>query len=187
MLTFSKVADLEESDKRIKVVSRKNKELSVVGFNLKIVRKSGKYFFLSYLPTGVPKLPRKSPPGLVVLVSSVSFLIPPRAYPARCVLLVTSLLVLVNMFNAALTTTPSHPGGLTALTIWILGCIAAAFTALMFYVFILLRIRVRERKEETGELPREGRSQDYDRFLLVLHISLFVFFTMIYCATIHFL
>ena len=45
--------------------------------------------------------------GLFVVISSMSFLIPPSAYPARFGLLVTSLLVLVNMFNSVLTSTPS--------------------------------------------------------------------------------
>ena len=172
MLTFSKVADLEEVDKRIRVASRKNKELSVVGFNLKIVRKSGKYFFLSYLPTGVPKLPRTSPSGLVVLVSSVS------------VLLVTSLLVLVNLFNAALTSTPSNPGGLTALSIWILGCIAAAFTALVFYVFILVRMNIMDGEESSAVELKQIKNKTFDRLFLALHIGLFILFTIIYCVAI---
>ena len=35
----------------------------------------------------------KKPSGMFVLISSMSFLIPPTAYPARCGTLVTTLLV----------------------------------------------------------------------------------------------
>ena len=122
--------------------------------------------------------------GLIVMVSSVSFLIPPMAYPARCVLLVTSLLVLVNLFNAALTSTPSNPGGLTALSIWILGCIAAAFTALVFYVFILVRMNIMDGEESSAVEPKQIKNKTFDRLFLALHIGLFILFTIIYCVAI---
>ena len=75
-------------------------------------RKSGKYVHLYYFPTGRTYLNLSLRVfaillGLFVLISSMSYLIPPSAYPARYGLLVTSLLVLVNMFNSVLTSTPS--------------------------------------------------------------------------------
>merc|ERR1712037_1087441 len=89
---------------------------SVVGFTLNLQRESFKYVALYFLPT-----------GMFVLISSMSFLIPPTAYPARCGLLITTLLVLVTMFPNVLSNTPSEPKGLTALAIWILGSLILVF------------------------------------------------------------
>ena len=89
------------------------REVPVAGFEIKLTRKWGKYIFLYFLPAGIQHCTRPSFVnylvfgkvyslydsmiqiyiGLFVGVSSVSFLIPPTAYPARCGLLTTTLLV----------------------------------------------------------------------------------------------
>ena len=71
--------------------------------------------FLSYLVTVLQKLSRHVmsyiityylPSGLFVLVSWISFLIPPDIVPGRMALLITLFLVLVNIFNNVNTNSP---------------------------------------------------------------------------------
>ena len=50
------------------------------------------------------------PSGLFVLVSWISFLIPPDIVPGRMALLITLFLVLVNIFNTVTTNTPKVEG-----------------------------------------------------------------------------
>ena len=50
------------------------------------------------------------PSGLFVLVSWISFLIPPDIVPGRMALLITLFLVLVNIFNNVNTNSPRPKG-----------------------------------------------------------------------------
>ena len=61
---------------------------SVAGFKLKFVRKFKRYMLIYYLPS-----------TLFVIISWTSFFIPPTSYPARVGLLITTLLVLINIYN----------------------------------------------------------------------------------------
>ena len=61
---------------------------------------------------------------------------------SRCALLITTLLVLVNIFNSVVATTPGDADGLTALVIWIIACILFTFFSLLSYVFILVRMKI---------------------------------------------
>ena len=49
-------------------------------------------------------------PGLFVVVSWISFVVPPDVIPGRMALLVTLFLVLVNIFNTVTTNTPKAEG-----------------------------------------------------------------------------
>ena len=69
-------------------------------------------------------------PGLFVIVSWISFLIPMDVIPGRMALLVTLFLVLVNIFNNVTTNTPKAEG-LTAIEAWMLACILFVFGALV--------------------------------------------------------
>lgn len=83
----------------VSLISITSPEVPTAGFELFLSRRWSKYIFLYFLPSG--KLfgtDRKQfhfdiEKGTFVAVSSVSFLIPPSAYPARCGLLLTTLLV----------------------------------------------------------------------------------------------
>ena len=61
---------------------------SVAGFELTLQRKVSHYIITYYLPS-----------GMFVIVSWISFLVPPEIVPGRMTLLVTVFLVLVNIFN----------------------------------------------------------------------------------------
>ena len=83
--------------------------------------------------------------GLFVVVSWISFVVPPEVIPGRMALLVTLFLVLVNIFNTVTTNTPKAEGiynfiqamalyifpGLTAIEMWMLSCILFVFGALI--------------------------------------------------------
>ena len=66
------------------------------------------------------------PSGLFVVVSWISFLIPPDIVPGRMSLLITLFLVLINIFNNVTTNSPKAEG-LTAIEIWMLACILFVF------------------------------------------------------------
>ena len=66
---------------------------STVGFRILLDRKSEKYLINFYLPSLI-----------FVIVSWMSFLIPPDVIPGRMGLLIKLLLVLVNMFNTVVRT-----------------------------------------------------------------------------------
>jgi len=118
----------------------------------------------------------------------VSFLIPATSHPARCGVLLTTLLVLVNMFNSVLSTTPSDSSGLTALSVWILVCIAFVFSALFLYIIILVQMKKMALNKKSHIEPingeaKEKRSTDYDPIFLVVHITSFIAFVIIYVLT----
>jgi len=100
---------------------------SVAGFEMVLNRHISHYLITYYLPS-----------GLFVVVSWISFVVPPDVIPGRMALLVTLFLVLVNIFNTVTTNTPKAEG-LTAIEAWMLSCILFVFGALVEYAIILLR------------------------------------------------
>jgi len=67
-------------------------------------------------------------PGLVVIISWISFLVPMDAIHGQMVLLGTLFLALVNIFNDV-TSKKLKSAGLTALEIWMIACILFVCTA----------------------------------------------------------
>ena len=92
-----------------KVLPSNKKTSSIAGFTLEMERKPTTFAFLYILPSGRSQLVYSRQfesmkcskasfclflsSALFVVVSEISFLIPPSAYPARCGLLLTTLLV----------------------------------------------------------------------------------------------
>ena len=72
---------------------------SVAGFELTLSRKMMHYIITCYLPS-----------GMFVVVSWISFLVPPDIVPGRMALLVTVFLVLINIFNTITTNIPKADG-----------------------------------------------------------------------------
>jgi len=122
-------------DYDIEIMNLKNKDqlfeagalgnFSLAGFEMKLSRHVMSYIITYYLPS-----------GLFVLVSWISFLIPPDIVPGRMALLITLFLVLVNIFNNINSNSPKAEG-LTAIEIWMLACILFVFGALIVYAAIL--------------------------------------------------
>jgi len=104
---------------------------SVAGFELTLRRKVSHYIITCYLPS-----------GMFVIVSWISFLIPPDIVPGRMTLLITVFLVLVNIFNTITTNIPKAEG-LTAIEAWVMVCVLFVFGALVEYAGILLQMKMR--------------------------------------------
>jgi len=98
---------------------------SLAGFEMVLRRHVSHYIITYYLPS-----------GLFVVVSWISFLVPPDVIPGRMALLVTLFLVLVNIFNNVTTNTPKAEG-LTAIEAWMLACILFVFATLAEYAGLL--------------------------------------------------
>ena len=92
---------------------------SVTGFELTLRRKMAFYIITYYFPT-----------GMFVIVSWISFLVPPESVPGRMTILVTVFLCLVNIFNSITNKIPKADG-LTAIEAFIIICIIFVFGALM--------------------------------------------------------
>ena len=89
-----------------------------------------RYLYIYYLPS-----------GLFVVVSWVSFLIPPEVVPGRMALLVTLFLVLINIFNTITNISPNTEG-MTAIASWMIACMFFVFGALLAYATILYFLMV---------------------------------------------
>ena len=73
---------------------------------------------------------------MFVIVSWLSFIIKPEIVPGRIALLVTTFLVLVNVFNSAKLQAPVSKH-LNAIDVYLVGCIVHVFVALIEYAFVL--------------------------------------------------
>jgi len=116
---------------------------SVAGFELTLRRKVSHYIITCYLPS-----------GMFVIVSWISFLIPPDIVPGRMTLLITVFLVLVNIFNTITTNIPKAEG-LTAIEAWVIVCVLFVFGALVEYAGILLQMKMRV---STRQMPLKKQS-----------------------------
>ena len=107
----------------------------------------------------------------------------------RCGLLITTLLVLVNIFNSVNATTPSEADGLTSLAHWIVACIVFSFSSLMSYVAILFKMKIptkiKKQDDQSGKntfLPEPVKPKlfDLDLKLLVANVLVFILFSVTY-------
>ena len=94
-------------------------DYSVAGFELILTRKLSRYIIMWYLPSGI-----------FVIVSWISFLIPPEIVPGRMALIITVFLVLVNIFNTITTNMPKADR-LTAIETYVMVCIFFVFGTLL--------------------------------------------------------
>ena len=104
---------------------RKGFVYKTCGFNIILSRARGQIFVQVYLTS-----------AMFVIVSWLSFIIKPEVVPGRIALLVTTFLVLVNVFNSAKSQAPVSEH-LNAIDVYLVGCIAHVFLALMEYAIML--------------------------------------------------
>jgi len=121
---------------------------SLAGFEMTLERHFTSYIITYYLPS-----------GLFVVVSWISFLIPPDIVPGRMALLITLFLVLVNIFNNINSNSPKAEG-LTAIEIWMLACILFVFGALIVYAAILNQKLLMSDDRKSAKKKR--RSKNFD-------------------------
>ena len=90
------------------------------------------------------------------------------------------------MFNSAISSTPTASSGLTALAVWILGCIIFVKLALTFYVVILVNVKRNSKRTNPETLDKERSSKskenpiDLDPLFLGIHFVAFGLFIMTY-------
>ena len=131
--------------------------------------------------------------GLFVMVSWVSFLVPPEVVPGRMAMLITLFLVLINIFNQVTSKSPNTEG-MNAITAWMLVCILKVFGALVGYAFLLWRKkksclkrhRVHKMTDEETKArvkKKEEQRSRVDDFFLVLFPCMFLLFNLIYWPT----
>ena len=104
--------------------------------------------------------------------------------------MVTTLLVLVNIFNSVLVSTPSEPGRLTALALWIVACIGFVFLSLLSYIFILVRLRWLKTDSADGgyQPPCDNQKKlkvNIDLVMLGINVVTFLGFSTIYILHIY--
>jgi len=141
--------EAEELDYNDTFIFHANRTFSQTGFQVQLRRRRTPVLLQVYLTT-----------GLFVIVSWISFIVPPEVVPGRMALLVTLFLVLVNIFNSVTANAPKAEG-LTAVETWVVSCIIHVFGVLAEYALILKMIQnikrneVAERKKEQKELQRQ--------------------------------
>ena len=133
---------------------------------------------------------------LLVIISWISFIIPPNIVPGRMGLLVITFLALINIFIEVKGTAPIS-NGLNAYDIFLVMCIAQVFLACMEYAVVLrsygfnekissLSFREIEMKQFSGlKEPRKKtkhvRRIDLDRWALISFPSVFILMITVYC------
>lgn len=145
------ISPLEEADKMF--VGGPLGNYSLAGFEMILQRHVSHYIITYYLPS-----------GLFVVVSWISFLVPPDVIPGRMALLVTLFLVLVNIFNNVTTNTPKAEG-LTAIEAWMLACILFVFGALAEYAAVLfhkMKLVIEPPREAVYEMSTSRTSQSFN-------------------------
>ena len=139
--------------------------MSVVGFDLKILRKSGSYLYEFFAPC-----------LLMVVTSWASFTVQPEAVPGRLGMLLTLFLMLINMSSTVSEIIPKSDS-VCPLVAWILLSIGFVFCALLEYFVILLRVKFRGAlnrvSSKTSGEDREQQVEQWARSLDLASLALF--------------
>jgi len=183
------VLDYDVSLKKLREQDRiynyRGSNYSVTGLEMKLKRNYKKFLYVYYLPS-----------GLLVAVSWIGFLIPAELVLGRLAILITPLLLLINIFNIIISSSPNAEG-ITAVAAWMLACLFFVLGSLFGYVFILLKNRkwnlfVRkddgrlteenedEKKKNTKKGQADFRSEVYDDVFLLVFPIMFLMFNLIY-------
>ncbi|ODM99977.1 Glycine receptor subunit beta-type 4 [Orchesella cincta] len=106
---------------------------SGIRFTILLRRKLSYHLIQTYLPS-----------TLFIIVSWLSFLVPPESVPGRMALCMTTLLTLTAMFSAVRQNTP-NVSYVKALDIWMVVCIIFVFLTLVEYT-VLLKLKSKKPK-----------------------------------------
>ena len=161
-----------------------NQTFSTAGFKLILDRHYTRYVTSYYCPS-----------LLFVIVSWISFTIPPDIVPGRMALLITVLLVAVNLFGSEIQTQPpsQYP---TYLNIWMMICIIFVCGALFAYALLMFQQKIKRVKYKITQVnpvsssadtkniknivPKHAYSWDWDMYCLVIFPSAFLLFNLLY-------
>ncbi|XP_035706312.1 gamma-aminobutyric acid receptor subunit rho-2 isoform X2 [Folsomia candida] len=115
------------------MVNTSSGSYSGIRFTILLRRKLSYHLIQTYLPS-----------TLFIIVSWLSFLVPPESVPGRMALCMTTLLTLTAMFSAVRQNTP-NVSYVKALDIWMVVCIIFVFLTLVEYT-VLLKLRSKKTK-----------------------------------------
>ena len=113
------------------------------------------------------------------LVCFYSFLIPPEVYPGRIALLLTTLLVLINIFIGVMENTPMS-GQINQMQFWLLTCIIFVIISVFIYALILAHIQF---PYGICKIRRPSR-HFLDNVGIVIMPVVFIFFATVYYISI---
>ena len=91
---------------------------------------------------------------------------PPDCYPGRLGFLLTTFLVLVNMFMGVLYAVPMTDG-INFMAMWLLSCILFVFAALLEYAIILNYKNTRKSNKSQDVLKTPPKTKPKDAILLL--------------------
>ncbi|XP_063378304.1 glycine receptor subunit alpha-2-like isoform X2 [Cydia fagiglandana] len=117
------------TDKSKRIAQYGEGEHSAARLQMTLSRELRGYLLESYLPS-----------SLFVIISWGSFCVIPEIVPGRMVLLVTTLLSLVTMFDTVSTNSPDALE-LKCIEVWLISCTIFVFLALLEYFVVLFGIR----------------------------------------------
>jgi len=156
--TLSFNVDIQKLPEYKTVFTGSSSNYSVYGFEIRLTRSLGPFILSIYLPS-----------AMFVMMSWVSFFVPPDIVPARIVLLVTLCLVLINMFNFTTARIPVS-NAVTAMEVWLLACMLLVFLSLVEYTIILRKSvkhnRSIEKRKKEAALLKASCQQSSTTFLL---------------------
>ena len=109
------------------------KPWSISGFKVELITRYQEYIYNYMFPS-----------ALCVMVSWITFLIPPEDVNGRVAILITMLLVLVTIFNSVLEGTPRASDGVTAIEYWMLVMLTFVCAAFIAYSISLLLKKKKE-------------------------------------------
>ena len=109
------------------------KPWSITGFSIELTTRSAEFVYNYMFPS-----------ALCVMVSWITFLIPPEDVNGRVAILITMLLVLVTIFNSVLEKTPRASDGTTAIISWMLVMLSFVCAAFVAYACSLMYKKKKE-------------------------------------------
>ena len=134
---------LGETDKQVWVFGDKYPR-SLAGFKIKLERRIIPIMINTFMTT-----------VMIVIISIISFRIPPESVPGRMGLLVTSFLVLVNISNEA-NDEINGSTSFTALDFWLISCKAFVAFGIFEYAVLLRIMRQNEPSDNNEKLNSVG-------------------------------
>ena len=144
MLHYS--IELQPLPEKLRLYSVWNQDWATCGFNIHLKRTRIQNFFEVYLTC-----------TLLVIISWISFVIRPEVVPGRMGLLVTTLLVLINIFIGIKSKAPIS-SGLNAFDVFLIICIGQVFVACLEYAMVLVLM---DSKEQASIVPLKARPRSF--------------------------
>ena len=139
--------------------------MTVVGFDLQIKRKSQSFLYEFFIPC-----------LLMVVTSWVSFAVKPEAVPGRLGMLLTLFLMLVNMISSVSQNIPKSDT-VCLLVTWILISIVFVFAALLEYFVILLSVKFRGTTRRVSgkimDIEEKDKLEDWAKKLDMWSLAIF--------------